>query len=84
MSQDHKSVFSRCAEDSFETIYFCNYIEECGCEVFSITINRNGQYEIWAKYNTSAQIIDIDQKISDFLNRLPRQADVPAEQEGWL
>lgn len=77
------SVFSRCAEDAFEAIYFCNYAEECGCNVFAMTINSEGKYEIWGKYNSSVQLIDLDNKISDFLNRLPRSASVPAEQEDW-
>lgn len=83
MPKNHRSVLSRCAEDSFEAIYFCNYMEECGCDVFAVTVNTKGQYEIWAKYELSSQPIDLDYKISDFLNRLPRSASVPAEQEDW-
>lgn len=70
MPQNHKLVFSRRAFDAFEAINICNIIQRHGCDVFSVFVGKcsDKPYEIWAKYDTSDKLIEIDLEIRAFLN----------------
>lgn len=72
MTQENLSIFSRCAHDAFVAINICNIIQNCGCDVFSVFVGKNTTkpYEIWAKYDTSDKLIEIDLKINAFLDTI--------------
>jgi hypothetical protein len=69
------SIFSRCVVDSFEAVQVSNIIQSHGCDVFSVFIgeSKDTPYEIWAKYESSRQLIEIDLKINEFFNHYPHR-----------
>ena len=68
-------IFSRCAADSFETHVISSIIQKHGCDVFSIFVGllKDAPYEIWAKYDSSCQLIEIDLEIARFWHHHPRR-----------
>lgn len=68
MTKSNPGIFSRCAADAFVATMICNIIQRCGCDVFSVFVGKDidKPYEIWAKYDTSDKLIEVDLKIAAF------------------